>query len=133
MHTSCKRLCTSAAHGLAVAIVAATLLAFTGEGRAQPQAPIPTEFRGRIVEIYGDKAIVEIDGRRFLVESIQSDKPFPGDMGAEIQVLGYSRGNVLVPSRITLPSGVSIQRQALESGPGREPGVGQDRGIEEQL
>jgi len=126
------RKCFPAALGLAVAIIAATLLAFTGEGRAQPQPPAATEFRARIVEIYGDKAIVEIDGRRFLVEAIQSDKPFPGEVGAEIQILGQSRGNVLVPSRITLPSGVSVQRQA-EVGPPREPGLGPDRSIEGQL
>jgi hypothetical protein len=129
MRTSCKRF--SAALGLAVAIVAATVLAFAGEGRAQPQAPTPTEFRARILEIYGDKAIVEIDGRRVLVEALQSDKPFPGEVGAEIQIVGYSRDNVLVPSQITLPSGVSIQRQALETGPGR-PGFGRER-IEGQL
>jgi hypothetical protein len=128
MRTSRKRL--SAALGLAVAIVAATLLAFTGESRAQ--APAPTEFRARIVEIYGDKAIVEIDGQRFLVEAIQADKPFPSEVGAEIQILGQSRGNVLVPSRITLPSGTTIQRQA-EAGPPREPGLGPDRSIEGQL
>src|SRR5262245_35612415 len=116
MHSSCKR--SPAWLGLAVAIVAATLLGLAGEGRAQPQPPVPTEFRGRIVEIYGDKAIVEIDGRRFLVEAIQSDKPFPADVGSEVQILGESRGNVLVPTQITLPSGVSIQRQA--SGPRSE-------------
>jgi hypothetical protein len=127
MHTPRKRL--SAALGLVVAIVAATLLAFTGEGRAQ--APAATEFHARIVEIYGDKAIVEIEGRRFLVEAIQSDKPFPGEVGAEIQIVGESRGNVLVPSQITLPSGASIQRQAVTPGPGR-PGGGWER-IEGQL
>jgi hypothetical protein len=127
MRTSRKRF--PATLGLAVAIVAATLLTHTGEGRAQ--APAQTEFRARIVEIYGDKAIVEIGGQRFLVESIQSDKPFPGEVGAEIEILGQSRGNVLVPSRITLPSGVSVQRQ--EAGLPREPGLAQDRSIEGQL
>jgi hypothetical protein len=128
-----KHLCTPTGRGFALAIVVASLLTFTSEGKAEPQNHDLTEFRARIVEIYGDKAIVEVDGRRFLVESIQSDRPFPGDVGSEIQILGRSRGNVLLPSRITLPSGVSFQRPAVDPGAAKQPGQAQDRSIEAQL
>jgi hypothetical protein len=98
-------------------------------GNAEPIASEPSEYRARIVEIYGDKAIVEIDSRRFLVEAIEPGKPFPADVGSDIRIEGRSRGNVLVPSRITLPSGSTVQRAA--EGAGQTPG--QDRSIEGQL
>jgi len=114
-------------------MVAIALLAFSDDAGAQPQTAAPTEFRARVIEIYGDKAIVDIEGGRFLVESIQSDKPFPGEVGSVIQILAYRRDNVLVPSRITLPSGASIQRPASGAGPAKEWGLGHDRSIAGQL
>jgi hypothetical protein len=136
MNTCFKRLSVSATipkvgflRGLAVAAV--ILFAFPIEGRAQLAAPDLKEYRARIVEIYGDKAIVEVDDRRFLVEPVQQDKPFPAEIGADIRIVGQVRENVLVPSMIILPSGSAIQRQTLDSGTTGQPADA--RNIEGQL
>ena len=133
MNTCFKRLSGPAGRGLAVAAVFTILIAFPIEGRAQVPAPDLKEYRARVVEIYGDKAIVEVDGRRFLVEPFQPDKPFPAEMGAEVRIVGQAQGNILVPSMIILPSGAAIQRQPLDRGATGQPQPGDARNIEAQL
>src|SRR5258708_24129111 len=138
MNTCFQRLSVSATilkvgflRGLAMAAV--ILFAFPIEGRAELPAQDLKEYRARIVEIYGDKAIVEVDGRRFLVEPFQQDKPFPVEIGADIRIVGHVRENVLVPSMIILPSGSAIQRQTLDSGTTGQPHPADARNIETQL
>lgn len=138
MNTCFKRLSVSATilkvgflRGLAIAAV--ILFAFPIEGRAQLSAPDLKEYRARIVEIYGDKAIVEVDGRRFLVEPVQQDKPFPVEIGADVRIVGQVQENVLVPSMIILPSGSAIQRQTLDGGATGQPQPADARNIETQL
>lgn len=58
-----------------------------------------------VVEVYGDKALVEIDSRRFLVEPLSAGTPFPAAPGSRIDIAGRRDGNVVTPERLTLPSG----------------------------
>jgi hypothetical protein len=133
MDTSFRRFPISATRRLAAAIVVASLLTLSYGGKGELQAPEAAEYRARIVEIYGDKAIVEVDGQRFLVEPVQPDRPFPADVGSEVRIFGQSRGNVIVPGRIVLPSGATVQRQARDVGTSEQPGQAGDRSIEAQL
>ena len=86
--------------------------------RPEPQASDAVTYQARVVEVYADKAIVEINGQRFLVEPVISGQAFPADIGAEIQVVGQQRANVIIPTRIVLPSGavVSSPSDAGEAG-----------------
>lgn len=97
----------------------------SGGSKAEPQASDVATHQARVVEVYGDKAIVEIKGRRFLVEPMAPGQPFPADVGSEIQIVGRQRANVLIPARIVLPSGAVVQ--APSGSPAR------DRTIESEL
>jgi hypothetical protein len=93
-----------------IAAVAVAILAVATYGsKAEPQAADVASYQARVVEIYGDKAIVEIDGQRHLVEPIAPGRAFPSDAGSEIRIVGHRRGNILIPSRIVLPSGSVVQ------------------------
>ncbi len=59
---------------VAVAVLAAV---GTGDSKAEPQATNVATYRARVVEVYADKAIIEIDGRRFLLEPIAPGQAFP--------------------------------------------------------
>jgi hypothetical protein len=133
MNPCFKRFFISPRRGLAAAIVVTGLFAFSHEGRSQASAADLSEYRVRILEIYGDKAIVEFDGRRFLVEPLQQDSPFPAGIGTDIRIMGRARGNVLVPSVIMLPSGAALNRQASDSGAAGQPLPADARNIETQL
>jgi hypothetical protein len=74
-------------------------------------------MRGRVVEVFGDKAVVEADGERLLVEPIKPNAPFAAVVGAEIEVAGRRNGNVLVPDRLRLPSGAVLQREEATPAP----------------
>lgn len=127
------RFCNSAWRGLTVAIAVGGLIALSHEAKTQSSAPELKEYRARIVEIYGDKAIVDVDKRRILVEPIEPEKPFPAELNAEVRIVGDTRGNVLVPSVIILPSGVAIRRQVPDLGPKGQPPATNERSIEGQL
>jgi hypothetical protein len=112
--------------------VAATSLAAAQERQA-------VDVRARVVEVFGDKAVVESGGERLLVEPIAPDKAFPADIGADIGIAGYRMGNVLTPGRVTLPSGAIVEREAprasssaAPSAPPADPTPG-DRSLAGQL
>lgn len=118
--------------GLLAALAAAILavVASTHISQAEPQAPDAVTYTARVLEVYADKAIVDIGGRRVLLEPIAPGQAFPGDIGAEIQVVGQQRGNTLLPSRIILPSGAVVQAPSDTSNPVLSD---RDRSLERQL
>jgi hypothetical protein len=125
-----RTLLAPASHSLIVAAAVAILALVSSGGKAEPQPSDIALHPARVVEIYGDKAIVEIKGRRFLVEPVAPGQPFPADVGSEIQIAGRQRGNVLIPSRIVLPSGAVVQ---APSGAGAPVPPEKDRTVEGQL
>src|SRR5262245_9470738 len=84
-------------------------LALAAPGEAPPQERLAVDIRARVVEVFGDKAIVESGGDRLLVEPIAPDQAFPAAIGTEIGIAGSRVGNVLTPDRVTLPSGASLE------------------------
>jgi hypothetical protein len=93
-----------------IILLALLILAAAGQAAAQDRQAV--DLRARVVEVFGDKAIVESGGERLLVEPIAPDKAFPAAVGSEIGIAGQRMGNVLTPSRVTLPSGAIVQREA---------------------
>jgi hypothetical protein len=93
-----------------ITVLALLVLAATGPAAAQDRQAV--DLRARVVEVFGDKAIVASNGERLLVEPIAPDKEFPARVGADIEIAGSRIGNVLTPSRVTLPSGVAVEREA---------------------
>jgi hypothetical protein len=89
--------------------VLALLTLATGVTAAQDRQAV--DLRARVVEVFGDKAIVDSGGERLLVEPIAPDKAFPAAVGAEIGITGFRLGNVLTPDRVTLPSGATVGRE----------------------
>jgi hypothetical protein len=111
--------------------VAMAVVALASSGtKAVPQASDVATHQARVIEVYADKAIVEVNGRRFLVEPVVPGQAFPADAGAEIQIIGQQRANVLIPSRIVLPSGVVVQ---APSGSGTPGAPEKDRTIDSEL
>lgn len=108
----------------------AILAVMTCGSKAEPQASDTGTYQARVVEVYADKAIVEIDGRRVLVEPIAPGQAFPADVGVAIQIVGRQRGNVLIPIRIILPSGAIVQSPSVATKPTPS---GKDGTIESQL
>ena len=102
-----------------ITILALLTLAATGEAAAQDRQAI--DLRARVTEVFGDKAIVELGGERLLVEPIAPDKAFPAAIGADIGIAGTRVGNVLTPSRVTLPSGATVEREAPRASPSIAP------------
>ncbi len=92
-----------------ITVLAWLAMAATSGAAAQDRQAV--DLHARVVEVFGDKAIVESGGERLLVEPIAPDKAFPAAIGADIQIAGYRMGNVLMPSRVTLPSGASVERE----------------------
>ena len=102
----------------------------TSASKAAPQASDVATYQARVAEVYGDKAVVEIDGRRFLVEPLAPGQPFPAAVGANIQVVGRQQGNVLIPRRIVLPSGAVVEAPPATD---KSAPTEKDRTIEGQL
>jgi hypothetical protein len=119
-----------ASRDLIVAAAIAILVLMSGAGIAEPQTTHSVKYQGRVLEVYADKAIVEVKGRRFLVEPIAPGEPFPAAVGSEIRIVGSERDNVLIPSRIVLPSGAVVDVRPLPGNP-MQPAT--DNTIESQL
>ena len=114
-----------------IAAVAVAILAIATCGsKAEPQTTDIVTYQARVIEVYLDKAIVDINGRRLLVEPIAAGQAFPAEVGSQIQVVGHQRGNVLIPARIILPSGAVVESP---SGSGKPAPSDKDRTIEGQL
>jgi hypothetical protein len=102
-------------------ITLAALVALAATGAAGAQDRQAVELRARVVELFGDKAIVESAGERLLVEPIAAGQAFPAAIGSEIAIAGFRIGNVLTPSRVTLPSGAVVERAAPPAPPASAP------------
>lgn len=113
-----------------IAVAVAIFALVSADGKAEPQTSDVATHQARVVEVYGDKAVVEIKGRRFLVEPVAPGRPFPAGIGAEIQIVGQHRANVLIPVRIVLPSGAVVQ---ASPGSGTPAAPEKDRTIENEL
>src|SRR5262245_6145765 len=111
------------------ALVVAILALATGGSKAEAQASDVATYQARVLEVYVDKAIVDINGRRVLVEPIAAGLPFPAAVGSEIQVVGQQRANVLIPRQLILPTGALVESSAS----GKPPTPDNDRTIEGQL
>lgn len=116
------------------AAIAAVMLALASAGsRAEPQASEVATYQARVLEVYADKAIVEINGRRFLVEPVTPGQTFPADVGADIGLVARQRANVLIPARIILQSGNVIQSTSEAALTSKPAPSGTERTIESQL
>ena len=115
---------------LLAALLVAVGAMMTSASKAEPQASDVATYQARVAEVYGDKAVVEIDGRRFLVEPLAPGQPFPAGVGSNIQVVGRQQGNVLIPRRIVLPSGAVVEAPPATD---KSAPTEKDRTIEGQL
>ena len=94
---------------LILAVAMAALAITTWGAKAEPQVSDIGTYQARVVEVYVDRAIVDVNGQRLLVEPIAPGRMFPATAGSEVQIVARQRANVLIPTRIILPSGVVIE------------------------
>jgi hypothetical protein len=81
---------------------------------------------GRIVELFGDRFILESDGQRVLVEPFEPQPaPFAGKLDDRVTVLGVGRGPLLRARRIVAADGRILldERQAAQASGPDAPGA----------
>lgn len=99
-------------------LAALTLLVLATHGSDSAQVALNASD-ALVIEVFGEKAVIEIDGKRFLVEALPPHTPFPAAAGSRIGIEGRHDGNVVWPDRVTLPSGEILRPAA----PGAAPPV----------
>ncbi|MCC6888575.1 MAG: hypothetical protein IT536_08585 [Hyphomicrobiales bacterium] len=108
-----------------IAALALLATALTAVGRAED---VP--LSGRVVEVFGDRAIVESEGRRYLVGPLVAGEGFPAGVGELVQIVGPRQGNVIVPQRLVLASGAVVNATPATDGASPLRGL---RSIDAQL